>query len=86
MPVACLIYPLFWSQPNLQRQRAIGIELGVSLKANQIRYEGSMEAIMARHDAMTKAAKITAVGSVYSQIISAGGLQMQSVLQQFNRY
>jgi hypothetical protein len=71
---------------DAQRQGAIGMEFCGSTRANQIRYDGSMEAIKAWHDATTEAARLHAVGSVYSQIISAGASQMQSVMQQFNRY
>ena len=71
---------------DAQRQRAVGLELGGSLKANQIRYDGSMEAIKVRHDAMMSAAKLHAVNAVYTGTISAAAAQMQSVWQQFNRY
>lgn len=71
---------------DAQRQRAIGLELGGSLKANQIRYDGSMAAIKVRHDAMMSAAKLHAVNAVYTGTISAAASQMQSVWQQFNRY
>jgi hypothetical protein len=71
---------------DVARQRAIGTELGGSIRANQIRYDGSMGAISIRHEAMTTAAKMHAVSSVFASVGSNVASQMQSVFQQFNRY
>lgn len=71
---------------DASRQRAIGMEFHGSTTANQIRYGGSMEGIKARHEAMTAAARLHAVGSVYQNVGATAASQMQSVFQQFNRY
>lgn len=71
---------------DAQRQQAIRVDLTGSLTGNQIRYDGAMEAIRIRHEAMSQAAKLSAVQQVVTQFGSTAASQISGVFQQFNRF